>query len=80
MMDYKAITTPMASNINILSVASSGSVDAMMYRQMIGSLMYLTNTRRDIFFAVNTLSQFLTDPRHVHLIAAKHIEVPEGYS
>ena len=40
---------------------------------MIGSLMYLTNTRQDIFFAVNTLSQFLTDPRHVQLVAAKHI-------
>ena len=40
---------------------------------MIGSLMYLTNTRPDIFFAMNTLSQFLTDPRHVHLIAAKNI-------
>ena len=25
------------------------------------------------FFAVNTLGQFLTDPRHVHLIATKHI-------
>ena len=40
---------------------------------MIGSLMYLMNMRQDIFFAVNTLSLFLTDPRHVHLIAAKHI-------
>ena len=40
---------------------------------MIGSLMYLTNTRADIYFAVNTLSQFLTDLRNVHLIAAKHI-------
>ena len=40
---------------------------------MIGSLMYLTNTRPDICFAVNTLSQYLTDPRHVHLTAAKHI-------
>ena len=45
----------------------------MMYRQIIGSLMYLTNTRSDIFFVVNTLSQFLTDPRNVHLITAKHI-------
>ena len=45
----------------------------MMYHQMIGSLMYLTNTRPDIYFAVNTLSQFLTDPRNVHLIVAKHI-------
>ena len=35
--------------------------------------MYLMNTRPDICFAVNTLSQFLTDPRHVHLIATKHI-------
>ena len=40
---------------------------------MIGSLMYLTNTRPDICFAVNTLIQYLTDPRHVHLTAAKHI-------
>ena len=31
------------------------------------------NTRPDICFTVNTLSQFLTDPRHVHLIVAKHI-------
>ena len=35
--------------------------------------MYLTNTRPDIFFVVNTLNQFLTDPRHVHLIVAKHV-------
>ena len=33
---------------------------------MIGSLMYLTNTRPDIWFAVNTFSQFLTDPRNIH--------------
>ena len=31
------------------------------------------NMRPDIFFVVNTLSQFLTYQRHVHLIAAKHI-------
>ena len=47
-------------------------VDAMMYHQMIGSLMYLTNTRPDICFAINTL-------RHVHLMVAKHV-VPKGYS
>ena len=41
-----------------------------MYCQMIESLMYL---RLDICFAVNTLSQYLTDPRSVHLTTAKHI-------
>ena len=73
MMDCKAMATPMESNLKLLSDASSDSVDAMMYHQMIGSLMYLTNTRPDICFVVNTLSQYLTDPRSVHLIAATHI-------
>ena len=72
-MDCKSMATPMASNLKLLSDTSSESVDAMMYRQMIGSLMYLTNTRPNICFDVNTLSHFLIDPRHVHLIVAKHI-------
>ena len=73
MMDCKALTTPMASNLKLLIDASSEAVDAMMYRQMIGSLMYLMNTRLHICFVVNTLSQFLTDSRRVHLLAAKHV-------
>ena len=64
MMD--CMTTPMASNMKLLSDASSEMVDATMYRQMIGSLMYLMNTRPDIFFAMNTW-------RHVHLMVAKHV-------
>ena len=67
------MTTPMASNLKLLSDALSEVVDATMYHHMIGSLMYLTNTRPDICFVVNTLSQFVTDPRHVPLTAAKHI-------
>jgi hypothetical protein len=40
---------------------------------MIGSLMYLTNTRPDICFAMNKLRQYMVEPRGVHLIAAKHV-------
>ena len=72
-MDCKAMATPMASKLKLLSDPSSEMVDAMMYHHMIGSLMYLMNTRLDIFFAMNTLSQFVTDPRNVHLIATNHI-------
>jgi hypothetical protein len=35
--------------------------------------MYLTNTRSDIYFDVNTLSHFLVEPRHVHLVSSKHV-------
>ena len=56
MIDCKSMTTSMASNMKLLSDASSNSVDATMYCQMIGSLMYFTNKRTYICFAVNTLS------------------------
>ena len=65
MIDYKSMTTPMASNLKLLSDAPSDTVDAMIYHQMICSLMYMTNMRPYIFFVVNTL-------RHVHLMFAKH--------
>ena len=55
-MDCKAMTTHMASKLKLLSDASSEAVDATMYHQMIGSLMYLTNMRPYIYFVVNTLS------------------------
>ena len=65
MTDCEAMATPMASNLKLLSDASSETVDATMYRQVIGALMYL---RPDICFAVNTLI-------HVHLMVAKHAGV-----
>ena len=72
MLDYKVLATPMESNIKLMCYASSESVDSMMYHQMIWSLMCLMNTRPDICFAMNTLSQFLKYLRHVQLL--------EGYN
>ena len=56
MMDCKSMSTLMTTNLKLLGDTSSGTIDATLYRQMIGLLMYLTNTRSDIWFAVNTLS------------------------
>ena len=72
MMDCKSMTTSMTTNLKLFGDTSSGTIDATIYRQMIGLLMYLTNTRPDICFAVNTLSQYMVEPRQVHLVAAKH--------
>ena len=62
------MTTSMTMNLKLL-----GDTTFETSRQMIGSLMNLTNTRPDICFAVNTLSQYMVEPRHVHLIVAKHV-------
>ena len=73
MIYCKSMSTLMTTNLKLFGDTSSGMIDATIYRQMIGSLMYLKSTQPDICFVVNTLSQYMVDPRQVHLVAAKHV-------
>jgi hypothetical protein len=73
MMDCKSMATPMVTDMTKLRDFVSDPVDSSMYRKLIGSLMYLVNTRPDIRFVVNTLTYFRVEPRHEHWIVAKHI-------
>jgi hypothetical protein len=73
MMECRAMSTSMETNMKLLVDTSSEIVHVTLYRQMIGSLMYMTNTRPDICFFVNTLSQYMVEPRCVHLVAAKYV-------
>jgi hypothetical protein len=61
MLEYKSMNTPMETKLKLLVDTSSELIDATLYRQINGSLMYLTNTRPNICFVVNTLSQFLVE-------------------
>jgi hypothetical protein len=73
MLECKSMNTPMETKLKLLVDTLSELIDATLYRQIIGSLMYLTNTRPDICFAVNTLSRYLVEPIRVHFVAAKHV-------
>ena len=74
MLECKVIDTPMASKLMPLCDSSSETDGSTMYRQMIGSFMYVMNAIPYICFSANTLSQFLMDSRHVdHLVAAKKV-------
>jgi hypothetical protein len=73
MEDCKPMATPMITNLKKVTTSDSELVDPTLYRQLIGSLMYLVNTRQDICFAVNTLSQFMVEPRQEHWVATKHV-------
>jgi hypothetical protein len=69
------MTTPMISNLKKLQdqVTGSDPEDPTLYRQIIGSFMHLVHTRPDICYAVNALSQFMCEPKHIHMVAIKHI-------
>ena len=55
MMDCKSMATPMVFNLKKLLEISSNiyPINSTMYRQLIGSLLYMVHTRPDICFAVS---------------------------
>ena len=58
MEDYRPMSTPMVTNWKNLHSFKGELVDPTLYRQLIGSLMYLVNSRPNLCFVVNTLSLF----------------------
>ena len=54
--------TPLLVNWRKEDATSVEVVDATVYRQLVGSLMYLVNTRPDICYAMNQLSQAMVKP------------------
>ncbi|XP_068504126.1 uncharacterized mitochondrial protein AtMg00810-like [Phaseolus vulgaris] len=47
--------------------------EATSYRRLVGRLIYLTNTRPDIAYAVNHLSHFVYAPTNIHSQEALHV-------
>ena len=50
MLDCKSMATPMDTNLKFISDELSELVGMTQYMHITGSLMYLMNTRPDIFF------------------------------
>ena len=48
-------------------------MDASMYKQLAGSLMYLTATRLDLMYVVCLISRFMSNPTELHLQATKRV-------
>jgi hypothetical protein len=48
-------------------------VNPQLYRSLVGSLIYLTNTRSDICYAMSSVSRYMDRPEQAHFAAAKRI-------
>ena len=64
---------PMAANAKLTNDPSSEFVDVILYRSMIGCLLYLTASRPDIALSVGVCSRFQSNPKVSHLNAVKRI-------
>eukprot|EP00253_Pinus_taeda_P034902 PITA_34902 len=73
MEDCKPAPSPFQSGVKLSVSCTSPEVDATLYRQLVGKLLYLTHTRPDLSFAVGLVARFLQNPRESHWKAAKRI-------
>ena len=71
--DNKTCTTPLEPNSKLTPMDGIPLDDPTLYRQLVGSLVYLTVTRPDIAYAVHIVSQFLSTPRSPHYAAVLRI-------
>ncbi|CAL9028585.1 unnamed protein product, partial [Prunus brigantina] len=69
LLGAKPAKIPMDHDLVLLSTGELLK-DPTRYRRLVGKLIYLTITRPEITYAVNTLSQFMQEPRRQHLDAA----------
>ncbi|XP_006593176.1 uncharacterized mitochondrial protein AtMg00810-like [Glycine max] len=69
----KPANSPANASIRLNSNEGNLLEDATSFRRLIGRLLYLTNTRSDIAFAIQQVSQFVSKPRNPHLHDALRI-------
>ena len=71
--DYKSAPTPFLSGAKRKDGEETSLVDNTLYRQLVGSLLYLTHSIPDLSYAVGAVSRFMQELHELHWKAAKHI-------
>ena len=65
--------TPLLGNWRKEDDTSSEVVDTTVYRKLVGSVMYLVNTRPDTFYVVNHLSQAMAKPAKIFWKVGRYV-------
>src|SRR5882757_5280586 len=73
MEDCKPAPSPFQSGVKLSATCTSPGVDATLYRQLVGSLLYLTHSRPGLSFAVGHVARYMQTPHESHWKAAKRI-------
>lgn len=61
-MNFNPICNPIVPGQKIGRDEAGDKVDSTLYKQMVGSLMYLTATRHDLMYAVGLINRFMANP------------------
>jgi hypothetical protein len=73
MDDCKLIPSPFQSRVKLTATCTSPEVDATLYHQLVGSVLYLTHTHPDLSFVVGLVARYMKTPHERHWKVAKMI-------
>ncbi|KAA0060697.1 putative mitochondrial protein [Cucumis melo var. makuwa] len=73
MLESNPVSSPIVHGFKLSKNGNGVTVDDTHYKQLVGSLMYLTATRPDMIFATCLISRYMVMPTEVHLQAAKRV-------
>ena len=73
MEDCKLAPSSFQSRVKLSATCTSPEVDATLYRQLVGSLLYLTHSRPDLSFVISHVSRYMKTPHEIHWKVAKRI-------
>ncbi|GJZ78120.1 retrovirus-related pol polyprotein from transposon TNT 1-94 [Tanacetum coccineum] len=73
MLTSDSVDTPMVEKNKLDAYLQEAPFDATHYRDMIGSLMYLTSSRPDLIYGVCLCARYQAKPAEKHLHAVKRI-------
>ena len=71
--DSKTVNTPVELNVHLTPSGGKPLSNPSLYRCLVGSLVYLTVTRPNIFYTVHQMSQYLFAPRSTYYAAVLRI-------
>ena len=78
--ECKPVSTPLDRNLKIDADSGTAVCEPTKYHQLIGSLIYLTITRPDLSYSVGLLSQFIQNPRNLHVGLRHRVQVSYDHS
>jgi hypothetical protein len=73
MEDYKPVSTLVTTWCKLRKDDESKEVDQILYRSMIGSLLYVTTSRPDVMHAIGLVARFQANPKETHVLTIKRI-------
>eukprot|EP00253_Pinus_taeda_P034810 PITA_34810 len=73
MTNCKPAPTPFLSGVRLEDGGDTPLVDSTLYRQLVGSLLYLTHSRPYLSYAVGAVSRYMQEPHELHWKTAKVI-------